>query len=85
MMGLTVFERRMPRKPPEQGGHSYDILACPGEVWEHFIILDDPLVQVTGHGTPAPTISMALDLSLELHAFSLELELRFLELLVPGL
>ena len=33
----------------------------------------------------APTISVALDLSLELHAFLLELESCFLELLVSGL
>ena len=33
----------------------------------------------------ASTISVALDLSLELHAFLLELESCFLELLVPGL
>ena len=33
----------------------------------------------------APTIFVALDLSLELHAFLLEMESRFLELLVLGL
>ena len=33
----------------------------------------------------APTISMALDLSLELHVFMLKLESCFLELLVLGL
>ena len=31
-----------------------------------------------------PTVSVALVLSLELHAFLLELESCFLELLVPG-
>ena len=33
----------------------------------------------------APTIFVALDLSLELHAFLLELELHLFELLVLGL
>ena len=54
-------------------------------MWEGFIILNDPPVHVTSHGTCMPAISMALDLLLELHAFLLELESRFLELLVPGL
>ena len=54
-------------------------------MWEGFINLDDPLVHVTGHGTCMPTISMALDLLIELCAFLLELGSRFLELLVPGL
>ena len=33
----------------------------------------------------APTVSMVLDLSIKLHAFLLELESCFLELLVLGL
>jgi hypothetical protein len=56
-----------------------------GEVWEGFIILDDPLVHVIGHGARTPTISVAFDLLLELCAFLLELESCFLELLVLGL
>ena len=36
-----------------------------------------------GHGTHTPTISLALDLSLELRVFLLELESCFFELLVP--
>jgi len=73
-MGPTVFGHHGPQKPLEQGGYSSNVLACPGEVWERFIILDDPLVHVTGHGMRAPTISVALNLSLELHAFLLEIE-----------
>ena len=38
-----------------------------------------------GHGARVPTVSMALDLSIELRAFLLELESCFLELLVSGL
>ena len=73
------------RKPPEQDRRGSDVLACPGEVWEGFIDLDDPPVHVTGHGAHMPTVSMALDLSLDLCVFLLELELCFLELLVLGL
>ena len=52
---------------------------------EHFIILDDPSVHIMGHGMRTPTVFMALDLSLELHAFLLKLESHFLDLLVLGL
>ena len=84
-MGPTILGRRRPQKPPEQGHRSSDVLAHPGEVWEGFIVLDDPLVHIVGHGVCMPTVSMALDLSLELHAFLLKLESCFLELLVSGL
>ena len=85
MLGPTILGCRGPRKPPKQGHHSSDVLACPGEVWEGFVILDDPSVHITGHGTCTPTVSMALDLSLKLCSFLLELESCFLELLVLGL
>ena len=54
-------------------------------MWEGFIILDDPPVHVMIHGACTPTVSVALDLSLELCVFLLELESCFLELLVLGL
>ena len=84
-MGPTIFGCRGPRKPPKQGHHSSDVLACPGEVWEGFIILDDPLVHIMGHGVRTSTVSMALNLSFELRTFLLELESCFLKLLVPVL
>ena len=84
-MGPMILRRRRPWKPPKQGHHSSDVLASPSEVRECFIIIDDPLVHVVGHGTCTPTVSVALDLSLELRAFLLELESCFLELLVPDL
>ena len=84
-VGPTILGRRGPQKPMEQGCHSSDVLAHPGEVWEGLIIYDDPTVYVVGHGERAPTVSMALDLPIELRAFLLELESCFLELLVPGL
>jgi hypothetical protein len=51
-------------------------------VWEGFVIVDDPPVHVAGHGACTPTVSVALDLSLELRVFLLELESCFFELLV---
>ena len=82
MMGPMILGRRGLRKPPEQGRRSSDVLACPGEVWEGFIVLDDPLVHIAGHSACTPTVSMALELSLELCTFVLEMELCFLDLLV---
>ena len=80
-MGPTILGCHRFWKPPEQGHSSSDVLACPGEVWEGFIILDDPMIHVVGHYARAPTISV----SLELRMFLLELESCFLELLVLGL
>jgi len=68
----------------EQGRHSGDVLACPGETRKGFIISDDPLVHVMGHGACAPTVSVVLDFSIELYAFLLELEPCFLYLLMLG-
>ena len=76
---------RWARRPPKQGHHSNDVLACPSEVWEGFVVLDDHPVHVVGHDARTPTVSVVLDLSFELHAFLLELESCFLELLVPSL
>ena len=52
-------------------------------MWEGFVVLDDPPVHVVGHDTRTLTVSVVLDLSLELRAFLLELESCFFELLVP--
>ena len=79
-MGPTILGRRGPWKPPEQGRRGSDVLACLGEVWEGFIVLDDPSIHVAGHGARTPVVSMALDLLLELRAFLLELESCFLKL-----
>ena len=85
MVGPTILGCRGLRKTMEQGHGGNDVLAHPGEVWEGFIVYNDLLVHVAGHGTCASTVSMALDLSIELCAFLLELESHFLELLVSGL
>ena len=61
----------------EQAHRSGDVLAYPGEAREGFIIYDDPLVHVVGHGACALTVSMALDLLIELHTFLLKLESCF--------
>ena len=79
MMGPMILGCRGLRKHPKQGHHGSNVLTCPGEVWEGFIVLDDPLLHVVGHGTRMPTVSVALDL----RAFLLELESCFFELLVP--
>ena len=39
-MGPTFHGRHGPRKPPEQGRRNNDVLACPGEVWEGFVVLE---------------------------------------------
>ena len=82
-MGPMVLWCHGLRKPPEQGHRSSDVLACPSEVWEGFVVLDDPPVDAAGHGACMPTISVALDLLLEPRAFLLELESCFFKLLVP--
>ena len=84
-MGPMILGCRGLRKPPEQGHCGSDVLACPVEVWEGFIVLDDPPIHIAGYGTCAPTVSVVLDLAITLRAFLLELESRFLELLVLGL
>ena len=68
----------------EQAHRSGDVLACPSKAREGFIVRDDPLVHVVGHGACAPTITIAFDLPIELRAFLLELESRFLDLSVLG-
>ena len=85
MMGPLIFRCRRLREPSEQSHRGSDVLACPGEVWERLIVLDDPSVHVTGHGACASSVSMALELTIELRAFLLELESRFLKLQVLGL
>ena len=80
VVGPSILGRRGPRKPTEQGHRSSDVLARTGKVWEAFIIRDDPLVHVAGHGARAPTVSMVLNLMIELRVFLLELESCFLEL-----
>ena len=83
MMGPMILGCRGLQKPLEQGHRGSDVLACPGEVWEGFVVLDDPPIHVVGYGTCMPTVSVALDLSLEPRAFLLELESCFFKLLVP--
>ena len=79
-----ILGRRGLWKTMEQGHRSSDVLAHSGEAREGFIIRDDPPVHVAGHGACAPTVSMALDITIELRMFLLELELCFLKLLVLG-
>jgi len=84
MVGLMILGRRGLCKAMEQGHHGGDVLAHLDEMREGFIVGDDPLVHVVGYGTCAPTVSVVLDFPIELHAFLLELEPRFLDLSVLG-
>ena len=80
MVGLTILGRHDLWKTTEQGRHSSDLLAWSGEAREGFIVHDVPSVHFMGHGARAPTVSVALDLQIELYVFLLELESCFLEL-----
>ena len=68
----------------EQGRHGGNVLAHLGKARKGFIIGDHPLVYIMGHGTCAPTVSTALDLPIELHAFLHKLESCFLDLPLLG-
>ena len=65
-MGPMILGCRRLQKPSEQGCSGSDVLARPDEVWEGSIVLDDPPVHIMGHGAHTPTISMVLNLLLEL-------------------
>ena len=59
MVGLTILGRCGLWKAMEQGYCGGDVLACPSKVGKGFIIGDDPLVYVAGHGAP-PTAAQRL-------------------------
>jgi len=84
MVGPMILGRRGLWKAMEQGHRSGDDLARPGEAREGFIIYDDPPIHVTGHGACVPTVSAAFYLLIELYAFLLKLESRFLDLSLSG-
>jgi hypothetical protein len=67
-MGPTIFRCCRLREPSEQGHRGNYVLACPCEVREILVILDDPLVHVAGNGACTPTVSVVFDLTLELRA-----------------
>ena len=68
----------------EQGHGGGDVLACPSEAREGFIVYDDSPVHVSSHGACAPIVSAALYLPIELRVFLLELDSCFLDLSVLG-
>ena len=80
LVGLMIIRHHGLWKAMEQGHRGGNVLACPSEAREGFIVCDDPPVHVVGHGVCAPTVSKALDLPIELRPFLLELESCFLEL-----
>ena len=81
-MGPTVFGCRGLWVPLEQGCHGSYVLACPSEVRDASVVLDDPPVYVAGDGACTATVSAAFDLTLELRTLLLQLESRILDLLV---
>ena len=84
VMGLAILGRHSLWKAMEQGRRDGDVLACPGKARKGFIIGDNPLVYITGHGACAPTVSAALDLPIELRAFLHKLESCLLDLPLSG-
>jgi len=82
VVGLTILGHHRLWKAMEQGHCGSNVLAHLGKAWKGFIIDDDPLVYIVGHGARAPTVSAALDLSIELRAFLHKLESCFLDLLL---
>ena len=72
----------------KQSCHDNNVLARPSEVRGTFVvagalICEDSLVDVVGDGACAPTVRAAVDLALEFGVLLLQLEPRFLELLLP--
>ena len=68
----------------EQGHCGGDVLACPSEVRKGFIIGDNPLVYVMGHGVCAPTVSVVFDLLIDLRVFPNKLLSGFVDLPLSG-
>ena len=61
-----------------------DVLACPSKVGKGFIIGNDPLVYVAGHGARVPSISTAPDLLVDLLVLPNKLLSGLIYLLLSG-
>ena len=72
-VGLAIFGRRGLWKAVKQGCCGSDVLACPGEVRVGFVVGEDPLVHIMGHGACASTIPAMLDLLINSLVFPDEL------------
>ena len=83
-VGLTILGRRGLWKAMEQGHCGGDVLARSSKARKGFIIGDDPPVYIAGHGTCAPTVSAAFDLSIEHCALLYKLDSGFLDLSLSG-
>ena len=84
MVGLMILGRRGLWKAMDQGRYSGDVLACPSEVRKGFIIGDDPLVYVVGHGLCVSSVSVAFDLTIDQHVFPNKLLSSFVDLPLSG-
>ena len=84
IVGPTILGRRGLWKAMEQGHCGGDVLARSSKARKGFIIGDDPPVYIAGHGTCAPTVSAAFDLSIEHCALLYKLDSGFLDLSLSG-
>ena len=84
VVGLRIFGHYGLQKAMEQGHHDSNVLACPSKAREGFIVCDDPLVHITGHGACAPTVSVTFNLPIDLRVFPHKLESGFIDLPLSG-
>ena len=68
----------------EQGHCGGDVLAYPSEVRKGFIIGNDPLIHITGHGACMPTVSAVFDLPIDQRVFPNKLLSGFVDLPLLG-
>ena len=83
-VGPTILGHCGLWKGMEQGHCGGDVLACPSEVRKGFIIGDDPLIYVMGHGACVSTVSTAFDLPIDQRVFPNKLLSSFVDLLLLG-
>ena len=84
MVGPAILGRCSLWKATEQGRCGGDVLACPSKVGKGFIIGDDPLVHVVGHGACMPSISVVPDLLVDLLVLPNKLLSGFIYFLLLG-
>ena len=84
VVGPMILGRCGLWKAMEQSHCGGDVVACSSKVRKGFIVGDDPLVHVTGHGACAPTVSTAFDLPIDLHVLPNKLLSGFIYLLLSG-
>ena len=79
-----ILGRRGLQKVVQQGRRCSHVLAYPSEVRESPIIGEDPPMDITGRGACVPTVSVTLDLLLDVSVFPDELLPDFIYFLLLG-